>query len=76
MLKTVLPAARAAGVSTLAHGANSIALASACADAGFTYVDGPAIHPATREPKRTSPLSALQKQRRAHPAWLSRANFQ
>jgi hypothetical protein len=76
MLKTVLPAARAAGVSTLAHGANSIALATACAEAGFTYVDGPAIHPATREPKRTSPLSALQKQRRAHPAWLSKANFQ
>jgi hypothetical protein len=75
-LKTVLPAAKAAGVSTLAHGANSIALATACAEAGFTYVDGPAIHAATREPKRTSPLSALQKQRRGHPAWLSKATFQ
>lgn len=50
-----------AGTSTqtFAHGANSIGLALAALEAGFTYVDGPAIHPTVREPKPMSPLNPL-----------------
>lgn len=66
-LETILSTARLAGVNTMAHGANSLAMATACARAGFTYVDGPAIHAMTREPKRISPLNPLQKQRSGYP---------
>lgn len=44
---------------TFAHGANSIGLALAALEAGFNYLDGPAIHPTTREPKPLSPLNPL-----------------
>lgn len=44
---------------TFAHGANSIGLALAALEAGFNYLDGPAIHPTVREPKPLSPLNPL-----------------
>jgi hypothetical protein len=62
-LKMLLSAANDAGVSAMAHGANSVALATACAEAGFTYVDGPAVHAASPDPKRSMPLKALQPRR-------------
>lgn len=44
---------------TFAQGVNSIGLALAALEAGFSYLDGPAIHPLTREPKPLSPLNPL-----------------
>jgi hypothetical protein len=58
-LKQFAEAATAARTISLAHGANSLGLARAAVEAGFTYVDGPAIHPTMREPKAPSPLSPL-----------------
>lgn len=47
-------------VNMVAHGANSIALAMAATKAGFTYIDGPAIHPLMREPRAPFTLRPLQ----------------
>jgi hypothetical protein len=53
-LKTIITAAKFVGVNGLAHGANSLTLAKLCLEAGFTYIDGTAVHPIVREPKRPS----------------------
>jgi hypothetical protein len=58
-LKRFAGAATAARTISLAHGANSMGLALAAVDAGFSYVDGPAIHPTMREPKVPSQLHPL-----------------
>lgn len=58
-LRKFVGVARAAGTPTFAHGVNSIGLALAAFEAGFSYLDGPAIHPLTREPKPLSPLNPL-----------------
>lgn len=58
-LAKVRNAAISAGLNTMAHGANSVGLALAAVDAGLTYVDGAAIHPATREPRPPSPLNPV-----------------
>jgi hypothetical protein len=55
-LRATQTIASAAGLNTLAHGANSIGLALAAADAGMTYIDGPAIHPVGQTPKSPGPL--------------------
>jgi hypothetical protein len=58
-LKRFAGAASAAQTISLAHGANSMGLALAAVNAGFNYVDGPAIHPMMREPKAPSALNPL-----------------
>ena len=59
-LKSTVAAAKLAGVSTLAHGANSLTLAKLCIEAGFTYIDGTAVHPIVREPKRPTALKPFR----------------
>lgn len=58
-LKRFAGAASAAKTVSLAHGANSMGLALAAVNAGFNYVDGPAIHPTLLEPKAPSALNPL-----------------
>jgi GGDEF domain-containing protein len=59
-LKRFVAAASAARTISLAHGANSIGLAVAAFEAGFSHIDGPAVHPTLREPKAPSPLNPLR----------------
>lgn len=58
-LRKFVSVVTAARTPTFAHGVNSIGLALAALEAGFGYLDGPAIHPLTREPKPLSPLNPL-----------------
>lgn len=58
-LRRIVSLAAGAPVRTIAQGANSIGLALAAFEAGFSYVNGPAIHPTMREPKPMSPLNPL-----------------
>jgi hypothetical protein len=63
-LKQFTSAANAAAVNTMARGVNTIGLALAATDAGFTYVDGSAIHLPFREPRppqKHRPLPQMSK---------------
>ncbi|MDB5561203.1 MAG: hypothetical protein JWN11_621, partial [Hyphomicrobiales bacterium] len=59
-LRNFVVAAANTGTPTLAHSASSIGMATAAVEAGFTYIDGPAIHTNMREPKPPSALNPLQ----------------
>ncbi|SFZ81910.1 hypothetical protein SAMN02983003_0771 [Devosia enhydra] len=50
-LREFVSTANASRLSTLAHGANSIGAALAACDAGFTCVDGPAVHAGSDVPR-------------------------
>ncbi|RUT31349.1 hypothetical protein EMQ25_10890 [Arsenicitalea aurantiaca] len=50
-LRAFVQQASASQMSTLAHNANSMGLAVLASEAGFTYIDGPAIHAAMATPK-------------------------
>jgi hypothetical protein len=60
-LKQFTNAANAAAVNTMARGANSIGLALAATEAGFTYLDGSAIHLPFREPRPPVKLRPLPR---------------
>ena len=47
------------GLNTLVHGASSIGLALSAAEAGATYIDGPAIHAPGHEPRAPGPLKPM-----------------
>jgi len=50
-LRQFVAIAAASRLSTLAHGANSLGAALAACEAGFTCVDGPAIHASSDSPR-------------------------
>jgi hypothetical protein len=62
-LRRFATTAQASCARTFAHGANSIGLALAALEAGINYVDGPAIHGPTKEPRAVSPLNPLRYSR-------------
>jgi hypothetical protein len=51
-LKQFAAAATATEVSTIARGANSMGMAIAAYDAGFTYIEGTSIHLPGKEPRQ------------------------
>lgn len=68
-LRQFASTANAGAVNTLARGANSVGLAVAATEAGFTYVDGPAIHLPLREPRPPLPLRPLPRSSSTGTVW-------
>jgi hypothetical protein len=68
-LKQFTNAANAAAVNTMARGANSIGLALAATEAGFTYLDGSAIHLPFREPRPPVKLRPLPRTSTSGNTW-------
>jgi hypothetical protein len=59
-LRLISEKAHAAKLVTIAHGANSIGLGLAASEAGFSLIDGPAIHPVVAAPKPPARAASLQ----------------